>query len=262
MKVWLRKATQTVGSNAPSNPWRKGSMPTSTDYQLIDFDTAISERYDGWCERIVADRQDAAYRTLIREMHAGRPREDFLVAAEAVRRTGLDNPSILEVGCGSGYYNEILSHFLKRQVRYMGVDRSPAMISLARKRYPSYPFVVGDATALPFGDGAFDAVLNGVSLMHILRYELAVAESRRVGRRWSIFHTVPVLQRRETTILRKSAYGQPTIEIIFNEAHLCHLLEQRGLAVRHVLDSVPYNLEAVLNERTVTRTYVCEVREQ
>jgi ubiquinone/menaquinone biosynthesis C-methylase UbiE len=135
------------------------------------------------------------------------------------------------------------------------------MIGLALKRYSNYPFVVGDATALPFPDGTFDTVLNGVSLMHILRYESAISESRRVTRRWCIFHTVPVLQRRETTVLRKKAYGRTIIEIIFNQEQLHNLLELRGLAVRHVLDSVPYNLEAVLNERTVTRTYVCEVRE-
>jgi ubiquinone/menaquinone biosynthesis C-methylase UbiE len=184
-----------------------------------------------------------------------------MAAADAVRATGLADARVLEVGCGSGYYSEILSHILRYSVRYVGLDNSLAMIGLALKRYSNYPFVVGDATALPFPDGAVDTVLNGVSLMHILHYELAIAESRRVARRWCIFHTVPVLQRRETTVLRKRAYGRMIIEIIFNQEQLHNLLELRGLAVRHVLDSVPYNLEAVLNERTVTRTYVCEVRE-
>ncbi len=237
-------------------------MPASTDYQVIDLDTATSGRYDGWCERTVAYRQHAAYRDLLRKMHAGRPRKDLLVAAEAVRRTGLDNPCILEVGCGSGYYSEILSHLLRYRVHYVGTDYSSIMIQLAQKAYPNCYFVVGNAAALPFGDGAFDTVLNGVSLMHILHYELAIAESRRVARRWCIFHTVPVLQRRETTFLRKKAYGQPTIEIIFNEAHLRRILEKHGLAIRHHLSSVPYNLESVLDEPTATRTYVCEVREE
>ena len=260
MKAPFRKARHLIGRLSASS--RPRSEAVSTDHALIDPQTAAAGPFDGWHTTSVARRQDAAYRGLIREMYAGRPRQDFVAAAEAVRLTGKTDDSILEVGCGSGYYSEILSHLLKRRGRYVGVDYSPAMISLAQKHYPSCPFVVGDAIALPFADGAVETVLNGVSLMHILRYELAVAESRRVARRWCIFHTVPVLQSRETTILRKSAYGQPTIEIIFNQEQLRNHLEQRGLAVRHVLDSIPYNLEAVLNERTVTRTYVCEVTGQ
>lgn len=235
--------------------------PSSAEYELIDSRTATQESFNGWHDHAVAERQDSAYRILIQQMYAGQPRQDFVVAADAVRCTGIANPLILEVGCGSGYYSEILPHLLRRPVRYVGLDYSLAMIRLARKRYSNYPFMVGDAAALPFPDGTFDTVLNGVSLMHILSYESAISESRRVARRWCIFHTVPVLQRRETTIMRKRAYGGPTVEIIFNEKDLRNLLEKHGLAVRHILDSIPYNLEATLNEPTVTRTFVCEARE-
>ncbi len=241
---------------------RRNCEATPCDYAVLDASTAVGNRFDGWHDRTVADRQDAAYRALIQQMYAGQPRQDLAVAAEAVRRAGLENPLVLEVGCGSGYYSEILSHLLRRPVRYVGLDYSPAMIHLAHDRYPDRICVVGDATALPFAAGTFDIVLNGVSLMHILEYELAIAESRRVARRWCIFHTVPVLQRRETTILRKRAYGQPTIEIIFNEVHLRRILEKHGLTIRHHLNSVPYNLESVLDEPTATRTYVCEVGER
>ena len=261
MKVWLQRVNRVVGYLMRSKRRCEHPTPASTDYALIDSESATREWFDGWHDHVVAERQDAAYWVLIQQMYAGEPRQDLVVAAEAVRRTGLADPLILEVGCGSGYYSEILSHLLQRPVRYVGLDYSPAMIHLARERYPDQPFVVGDATALPFADGTFDILLNGVSLMHTLRYEAAVAESRRVARRWCIFHTVPVLQDRETVVLRKGAYGQPTIEVIFNEGELHHLLEQGGLVIRHVLDSVPYNLKAILGEPTVTRTFVCEATE-
>jgi hypothetical protein len=47
---------------------------------------------------------------------------------------------------------------------------SDAMIARARLHYPSTAFEVADATALPYTDGAFDIVFNGVSLMHIVEY--------------------------------------------------------------------------------------------
>lgn len=235
-------------------------VPASYGYQIIEGEVPV-ELSTGWKGPAVAERQQAAFTPLLRKMYEGKRREDFVALATAVQMTGLEDPLILEVGCGSGYYSEILSYLLGRPVRYVGLDFSPAMIHLALERYPDRTFVVGDAMALPFPNGAFDIVLNGVSLMHIPNYKAAITESRRVARRWCIFHTVPVLQRRKTTVLRKKAYGEPTIEVIFNEGELYYLLDQDGLVVRHVLDSIPYNLEAVLGEPTVTKTYVCEVTE-
>ena len=98
--------------------------------------------------------------------------------------------------------------------------------------------------------------------MHLMSYQKAVEESRRVSRRWCIFHTVPLLQTRETTVLRKDAYGQPTLEIIFNNAELHAIFTANGLRVRAAIDSLPYDLEPVLGEPTVTKTFVCEIADR
>lgn len=248
----LRKLSRALGFSRP----QEGS---SSGYEIIDQAAALASSHDGWLDPSVAGRQDAAFGRLLDGMRAGNVRRDFEVAAEAVRGTGLDNPSLLEVGCGSGYYSDVFAHLLGGKLRYTGLDYSEAMITLARARYPDAAFVVGDATALPFEDGAFDIVMNGVSLMHIVEYGKAIAESRRVARRWAIFHTVPVLQRRETTFLRKKAYGLPTVEVIFNESELVRLFETSGLQVRQSYSSLPYDLSFLLGEPTLTRTYLCEI---
>ncbi|MEN9935460.1 MAG: hypothetical protein RLZZ387_2039 [Chloroflexota bacterium] len=230
----------------------------SEDYTLVEG-AADPARADGWLVPDVAERQDQAYRPLLREMYAGRPREDFRAAAEAVRATGLACPSLLEVGCGSGYYRDVLSHLLAGRLRYAGLDYSAAMTRLAARREPLGRWITGDATALPFPDGSFDIVMNGVSLMHIPGYRAAIAESRRVARSWCVFHTVPLLRGRPTATLSKRAYGEATIEIIFNEQELRELFAQSGLAVAYEYESIPYDLGDVLGEPTVTRTFVCEV---
>lgn len=262
MRLWLRKMNWLLDYLLPGA--RKGAPPNqaSADYSLLSRDAAADGQFKSWHDHSVTERQDAAYRSLLQEMYAGQPRQDFLVAAEAVRCTGMDDPLILEVGCGSGYYSEILSYLLNRSVRYVGLDYSAAMLQLARKSYPEQLFVLGDATALPFDDGSLDVVMNGVSLMHILSYETAIAEARRVAARWCIFHTVPVLRNRQTTFLQKKVYGEPGFEVIFNEAELHQILEQRGLIVRQILESVPYDLKRVVGEATVTKTYVCEVKDE
>lgn len=65
--------------------------------------------------------------------------------------------SVLDVGCGPGIYAPLV-----RQLghSYIGVDISPKMIEVARKRFASCAyFEVCDALHLPFEESSFDAVL-------------------------------------------------------------------------------------------------------
>ena len=63
----------------------------------------------------------------------------------------------LDIGCGTGAFSAII---LKRCApkAVAGIDPAPAQIEHARKETPQAEFRVADATALPFGDGDFDAV--------------------------------------------------------------------------------------------------------
>jgi predicted SAM-dependent methyltransferase len=133
------------------------------------------------------------------------------------------------------------------------------MVLLGQHHYPDHSFVAGDATVLPFVQNACDILVSGTVLMHLLGYREAIAESRRVARHWCVFHTVPILFHRSTTVLQKRAYGIPSIEVVFNEREIAHLVREEGLEIANVLESVPYNLEPVVGEPTITRTYVCKV---
>lgn len=263
LKALARKVLPT-GVRRALRRWLGGSrdaqetVSVSFDYEIMESEVP-PELLRGWQNQTVAVRQHRAFAPLLEQMYGGKPREDFAAIANAVRMSGLEDPLIVEAGCGSGWNSEVLTYLLKRPVRYIGLDYSPAMTSLGKRYYPDSQFAVGDATALPLRDEACDILISGGVLMHLLGYREAIYESRRVARHWCIFHTVPVLHRRETTVLRKRAYGESTVEVIFNEGELYHLLEQCTLAVRHVLGNIPYDLKAVLGEPTATKTYVCEV---
>jgi len=61
-----------------------------------------------------------------------------------------------------------------------------------RARYPSVPYVQGDACALPFADGEFDIVFSNAVIEHVggrRRQRRLVSEAIRVGR--SVFITTP-----------------------------------------------------------------------
>jgi len=233
------------------------SVPPSSDYRIIEGPEDVDVGH-GWRSPLIAGRQHEAFAPLMDRMYRGEARIDFRAAAEAVRLTEERDPLILEVGCGEGLYSEILPHLLKRPVRYIGLDYAETLVARAGRTYGSrHSFAVGNGAELPFCDGVVDILFNGTALMHMPRYREAIQESVRVSRRWCVFHTVTVLQRRQTTLLSKRAYGQPVLEVVFNEGELLALLRDNGLNVKRVLNSLEYDLYPVLGEHTVSRTYVC-----
>lgn len=73
-------------------------------------------------------------------------------------------PSVLEIGIGTG---RIALPLADSGVRVAGIDVARAMIARLRARRPELPIAIADATHLPFGSAAFDAVLF-VHVLHLL----------------------------------------------------------------------------------------------
>lgn len=86
---------------------------------------------------------------------------------------------LLDVASGPGY---VAAAAAGREARAVGVDFSAAMVAQASQRYPNVEFREGDAEALPFPDGCFDAVVMNFGLLHLSRPEQALHEGRRVLR--------------------------------------------------------------------------------
>jgi ubiquinone/menaquinone biosynthesis C-methylase UbiE len=86
---------------------------------------------------------------------------------------------LLDVCCGPGY---LTAEAAARGLSAIGVDIAPAMVDLARRRVPGAEFRLGDAEALDFGDGSFDAVVCAFGLLHLADPERAIAEAFRVLR--------------------------------------------------------------------------------
>ena len=100
-------------------------------------------------------------------------------AAAAQLRTG---QSALDVACGSG---RLTAELAARSAggRVIGLDFSPGMLARARADNPALEFVEGDALALPFGDGEFDAATIAFGLRNLADPRLGLAEMARVARR-------------------------------------------------------------------------------
>jgi 2-polyprenyl-3-methyl-5-hydroxy-6-metoxy-1,4-benzoquinol methylase len=239
----------------------QGPSQHSSDYRLLGHEARFSrEVLTAWQAPSVAAQQQEAYQPLLAQMREGRPRSDFKAAAQALRLTNCARPTVLEIGCGNGYYSEILAELTGRDIVYLGLDSSASMIQSARGRYSTRSFVVGDALALPFPAATFDVAWSGTVLMHLPDYAKAIAEAARVATRYCVFHSTPLLAKRPTTFLTKRAYGQLVPEVIINRGEFEGILRSNALEVSHVLDSLPYSVDKVVGDTVETLTYVCRKR--
>jgi ubiquinone/menaquinone biosynthesis C-methylase UbiE len=75
-----------------------------------------------------------------------------------------ESARILDAGCGPG--QPVLSH-LTDVASAVGLDFSGEQLRLAAESAPEAALVHGDMTALPFDDGAFDAIVAYWSLIHV-----------------------------------------------------------------------------------------------
>jgi ubiquinone/menaquinone biosynthesis C-methylase UbiE len=88
-----------------------------------------------------------------------------------------DGTRLLDVASGPGY---VAGLAVARGADVVGVDFSAAMVDHARRTQPDARFQEGDAEALPFGDGSFDAVVMSYGMLHLAHPERAIAEAARV----------------------------------------------------------------------------------
>jgi demethylmenaquinone methyltransferase/2-methoxy-6-polyprenyl-1,4-benzoquinol methylase len=99
--------------------------------------------------------------------------------AATVRAAVSPGDSVLDACCGTG---DLALAALAAGGRVTGLDFSERMLERARRKSSAVEWVQGDALALPFDDGSFDAATVGFGLRNVEDHERALRELRRVLR--------------------------------------------------------------------------------
>jgi ubiquinone/menaquinone biosynthesis C-methylase UbiE len=233
----------------------------SSHYVRLQGNEAGSEgqRLRGsWQDDALPLRQRELVDQQLRQYRSGIRIDVFDVFADSLRALPdlASGASLLEVGCSSGYYGEVIA-IAKLPIKYSGCDYSDAFIHLAKIKQPMIDFSVEDATALSHADQSFDIVLSGCCLLHIPEYAKAVEEAARVARSYAIFHRTPVVWGQPEQWYRKQAYGVETVEIHFNEADFLALLATHGLELIATYTLSEDSVDASGTQGHASRTYVC-----
>jgi len=188
--------------------------------------------------------------------------------AQALRRSlfreienaGLEEFSVLDVGCGSGELLRLIAEFANtssRKARLTGIDINLISIRETAERDTvgrAILAVRGDALRLPFANGSFDFAVSSLFFHHLTddQAAAALAEMSRVARR-SIFvidlhrHAAALaLYKVFCTVFRISPLvrhdGSLSIKRGFRPAELLSLAADAGLVDSKIARSFPFRL--------------------
>lgn len=105
-------------------------------------------------------------------------------AADLAQRVSVpEGGSVLEIACGTGIVTRHLRDQLPPAVKLVATDLNEAMMNFAQRKFSpdeNIEWRPADATALPFDDGSFDAVVCQFGLMFVSDKAKAASEAYRV----------------------------------------------------------------------------------
>ena len=122
------------------------------------------------------DRISPVYDAMNRVMTAGLDRRWRRLTADAVVVPG---DEVLDACCGTG---DLALAAERVGGRVTGLDFSERMLERARRKSATVRWVRGDALALPFSDGSFDAATVGFGIRNVEDLEAGLRELARVLR--------------------------------------------------------------------------------
>ncbi len=109
----------------------------------------------------------AGYEKIAEEFSA--TREELWPELYKFRQYVKEGDKILDAGCGNG---RLIKIFKGLEVDYLGIDSSPKLIYLARKKFPQAKFEIGDILDLEVSKSSFDVVFCIAVLHHLPQHHL------------------------------------------------------------------------------------------
>jgi len=172
------------------------------------YSASAALRYEEWYHspagRVVAGEEERALAAMLARLPTAR--------------------SVLEVGCGTGYFTGWLA---TRDGLVLGLDPSPGMLAVARDVSGGPDYVLAAAEALPFADASLDVVAFITTLEFLPEPLVALEEAARVARSGILLGVLNLasplgLRRRIEAWLRPSVYRSARFHTVQSLRRLLH----------------------------------------
>jgi SAM-dependent methyltransferase len=152
------------------------------------------------------------------------------------------NGPVCDLGCGPGH---VTAYLALRGVRVVGVDLSPRMIDIARRRNPETRYEVGDMRRLDAATDSFGAILSLYALIHLQRDAVvpALREMYRVLR--PAGRLLVACHKGQGEVHAEERFGQPVSldATLFEPEELAGYVTDAGFQVDETLVRKPYDFE-------------------
>ena len=138
---------------------------------------------------------------------------EFLIETFA---DGVKNKKILDVGCGSG---QLITELSEKSWYSVGLDTSE---SFRKHLHDSKKcgFIMGDCHQLPFESEVFDLIVSIGTLEHVVNYETAIMEMKRVLRRggfaFLMLGPTPIWKYFDSKAHRRITVRNPQVSTVLN----------------------------------------------
>lgn len=211
-----------------------------------------------YADPAIAAKQRKLVDTQLAAMHVGNAPRHFSVVGELLQglreQSDLEATTLLDAGCASCYYHEVIDYYVSGWVEYTGVDYNLGMIEMVNRLYPGLPIYKADLCDLGlFADQSYDIVLEGAALVQIREWKPALSELARIARRWLILHRESFYWDDKLTSCEVTrAYDNEVWSVRFNFLEVTAFLARRGFSMVSAIciaDNGPQSGRTVLFKR-------------
>lgn len=219
-----------------------------------------SDLSNSYADSSIAPKQRRLVDEQLQAMRSGKSPQHFQVVGRILsglkEQAGARSFSLLDAGCGSGYYSEIIHHFVPGGIHYIGVDFNLGMLSMARQYYPGLSVGRMDLRWLAVRDASVDLVMSGAAIVHIREWDAALKELTRVTRKWLLLHRTLVCKSTPTSVSVERHYEKDVYRVRISEAELLALIGTLGMELIMKCDAG----EGQVPEDQENNTYLFERR--
>jgi ubiquinone/menaquinone biosynthesis C-methylase UbiE len=170
---------------------RHGTFETEVGHKMADYKQYNFETY----EHIAEDYSRANFKP-------------FWVNEFKTYRNLISGKKVIDIGCGAGRDAVV---FTDAEFDYTGIDVSPAMLQIAKKRAPKGTYHVMDFFHLDFLDDTFDGFWAAASFLHVPKADVSqlIHEAKRVVKSGGIgFLSVKEKDGMEEGMIEQTRFGQ------------------------------------------------------